>query len=134
MAPAGPTCRRTGRRPRSSRRSSRSGCSAARSPTVSTAPGPVSPVVLSLRGISKRFGTVQAVLGVDLECRAGEIHAVLGENGSGKSTLLGVAAGLLAPDEGEVEINGQPLPTASASEAQRLGLGIAYQTFSDVHE
>jgi ribose transport system ATP-binding protein len=90
--------------------------------------------VLSLQGVSKRFGAVQAVLGVDVECRAGEVHAVVGENGSGKSTLLGVASGVLTPDEGIVEIAGRRLATASASEAQRLGLGMAYQTFSEVLE
>jgi ribose transport system ATP-binding protein len=100
---------------------------------VSTNPGPGTPV-LSLRGISKRFGTVQAVLGVNVECAAGEIHAVVGENGSGKSTLLGIAGGVLVADEGTVEIAGRRLTTASAAEAQHAGLGIAYQTFSEVSE
>ena len=100
---------------------------------MSTNPGPAPPV-LSLQGVSKRFGTVQAVLDADLECAAGEIHAVVGENGSGKSTLLGIASGVLAPDEGTIEFGGRQLTRASASEAQHLGLGIAYQTFSEVPE
>jgi ribose transport system ATP-binding protein len=90
--------------------------------------------VLSLRGISKRFGAVQALRDVSLECRAGEIHAVVGENGSGKSTLLGIASGVLAPDAGEVEIAGRRLESASAGDAQAHGLGMAYQTFSGVLE
>ena len=76
---------------------------------MSTTPGPAIPVVLSLRGVSKRFGAVQAVREVSVDCRAGEIHALVGENGSGKSTLLGMASGFLAPDEGSVEIGGRPL-------------------------
>src|SRR5437868_11589945 len=90
------------------------------------------PIVLSLQGVSKRFGTVQALLDVSVDCRAGEIHAVVGENGSGKSTLLGIASGVLVPDAGLVEIAGRPLSTATPAAAQRLGLGIAYQTFSEV--
>ena len=99
---------------------------------TSTKPQPNAPVVLSLQGISKRFGTVQALEGVSVECRAGEIHAVVGENGSGKSTLLGIASGYLAPDEGEVQIGGRRLTGADAAEALRLGLGMAYQTYSQV--
>jgi ribose transport system ATP-binding protein len=101
---------------------------------MSTDPGSVLPVVLSLQGVSKRFGAVQAVREASLECRAGEIHAVVGENGSGKSTLLGVASGVLAADAGVVEIDGNRLETASAHDAQELGLGMAYQTFSEVLE
>ena len=87
-------------------------------------------MVLSLRGVSKRFGAVQAVRDVSVDCLAGEIHALVGENGSGKSTLLGIASGFLAPDEGTVEIGGRPLTRASVAEAMRLGLGMAYQTTS----
>jgi ribose transport system ATP-binding protein len=88
--------------------------------------------VLSLRAVSKSFGAVRAVQGVTVDCRGGEIHALVGENGSGKSTLLGMASGFLAPDEGSVEIGGRPLARASVAEALRLGLGMAYQTYSQV--
>ncbi len=101
---------------------------------MSTTPGPASPVVLSLRALSKSFGAVRAVREVSVDCRAGEIHALVGENGSGKSTLLGIASGFLAPDEGSVEIGGRSLGAASVAEAIRLGVGMAYQTYSQVLE
>ena len=95
-------------------------------------PGPVSPDVLSVRGLSKAFGAVQALRDVSVDCRAGEIHALVGENGSGKSTLLGIASGFLAPDEGSVEIGGRRLARHSPAAARRRGLGIAYQDYSHV--
>ena len=61
---------------------------------------------LSLRGVSRRFGAVQAVDGVDLELLPGEIHALVGENGAGKSTLAAIAFGAVRPDEGTVEADG----------------------------
>jgi len=93
---------------------------------------PDSEIILSLQGISKRYGTVQALRDVSLECRAGEIHAVVGENGSGKSTLLGIASGFVDPDRGIVTIGGQPLRTDSPAKAIRLGLGMAYQDNAQV--
>jgi ribose transport system ATP-binding protein len=97
-------------------------------------PGPATPVVLSLRGVSKAFGAVQALHDVSVDCRAGEIHALVGENGSGKSTLLGTASGFLTPDAGSVEIGGTELQRGTPAEARGLGLGIAYQTYSHVLE
>src|SRR5690348_2825062 len=95
-------------------------------------PGPVNPDVLSVRGLSKAFGAVQALRDVSVDCLAGEIHALVGENGSGKSTLLGIASGFLAPDEGTVEIGGEHLQRHSPAAARALGLGIAYQDYSHV--
>jgi ribose transport system ATP-binding protein len=93
----------------------------------------MSAVVLCLRGVSKAYGAVQALRDVSVDCRAGEVHALVGENGSGKSTLLGIASGFVAPDEGTVEIGGRsPRRRSSPAEARRLGLGIAYQTYSHV--
>ena len=89
-------------------------------------------IVLSVRGVSKRYGPVQANDNITIDFRAGEIHALLGENGSGKSTVLGIASGAVQPDDGEVVINGEPLTTASPKEAMRLGLGMAYQTMTEV--
>src|ERR1043165_4161308 len=95
-------------------------------------PGPVTPVVLSLDGVSKAFGAVQALRDVSFDCRAGEIHALVGENGSGKSTLLGIASGFVRPGAGECEIGGRRRRSGSPAEARRLGLGMAYQTYSHV--
>ena len=97
-----------------------------------SSPGPESPVVLSLRDVSKAFGAVQAVRDVSVDCREGEIHALVGENGSGKSTLLGIASGFLNPDNGVVEIGGRRRRRGSPAEARRFGLGMAYQTYSHV--
>jgi ribose transport system ATP-binding protein len=93
---------------------------------------PEGELILSLQGVSKRYGAVQAVREVSLECRAGEIHAVLGENGSGKSTLLGMASGFVEPDRGTVMIGGRKLRKDSPAEALRLGLGMAYQDNAQV--
>jgi ribose transport system ATP-binding protein len=92
----------------------------------------VNPVVLSLAGVWKAFGAVQALQDVSFDCRAGEIHALVGENGSGKSTLLGIASGFVTPDEGTIEIGGRRRRRGSPAEARRLGLGMAYQTYSHV--
>jgi ribose transport system ATP-binding protein len=89
---------------------------------------------LELSGISKRYPGVQALNRVDLECRSGEIHAVLGENGSGKSTLLGVAGGAVAADEGQVTIMGKPLTAADPLQARQFGLAVVYQDDSLVRE
>jgi ribose transport system ATP-binding protein len=88
--------------------------------------------VLALRDVSKAFGAVRALREVSVDCQAGEIHALVGENGSGKSTLLGIASGFIAPDHGAVEIAGRLRRRVSPAETRRLGLGIAYQTYSHV--
>ena len=87
-------------------------------------------VVLELRGVSRQFGAVRALTDVSLDCRAGEVHALVGENGSGKSTLLGVASGFVDPDRGTVSIGGRTLPRDSPADARRLGLAMAYQDTS----
>jgi ribose transport system ATP-binding protein len=95
-------------------------------------PGPALPEVLSVRGASKAFGAVQALSNVSVDCRAGEVHALVGENGSGKSTLLGIASGSVAPDDGTVQIGQQALTRHTPAAARRLGVGIAYQDYSHV--
>ncbi len=91
-------------------------------------------ISLQLTDISKTYPGVRALNGVSFECRAGEIHAVLGENGSGKSTLLGIASGAVIPDSGRIEIMGQALTAADPLLARSLGLATVYQDDSLVRE
>ncbi len=88
------------------------------------------PVTLS--GISKSFGSVRALAGVDLTIHAGEVHAVLGENGAGKSTLMHIADGLLRPDAGTVAVDGMPVQFRSPRDARRHGIGMVHQHSSAV--
>ena len=90
-------------------------------------------LVLELTGVSRQFGAVRALTDVDFDCRAGEVHALVGENGSGKSTLLGIASGFVDPDLGTVRIGGRPLRRDSPALARKLGLAMAYQDTSLVH-
>ncbi|GAA4186293.1 sugar ABC transporter ATP-binding protein [Streptosporangium oxazolinicum] len=87
-------------------------------------------MILRMRGIAKSFLGVRVLSGVDLDVAAGEVHAVVGENGAGKSTLMKVLAGVHAPDEGTVEIDGAPVSFAHPVEAQRAGVAIIYQEFN----
>ena len=84
---------------------------------------------LELRGITKRFGPVVANDGIDFDLRQGEVHALLGENGAGKSTLMSILYGLYSPDEGEIQVNGEPVQVTSPSRAIELGIGMVHQHF-----
>ena len=86
--------------------------------------------LLSLRGVTKRYGGVHALGGVDFSLRAGEIHALLGENGAGKSTLINVLGGLVRPDSGTVEVNGQRVEIRNVTDADRLGIRVIHQELS----
>jgi general nucleoside transport system ATP-binding protein len=88
------------------------------------------PALLSLSGVSKRYGKVQANTAINLAVKAGSIHAVLGENGAGKSTLMKLIYGVETPDAGEIRWNGQPVTLNNPIEAQRLGIGMVFQHFS----
>jgi simple sugar transport system ATP-binding protein len=85
---------------------------------------------LTLRGIRKYFGSLAALVDVDLDVLAGEVHAVLGENGAGKSTLMNVIYGLLAPDGGVMYLGGEPVRFTSALDARRAGVGMVHQEFA----
>ncbi|GIJ76954.1 ribose transport system ATP-binding protein [Micromonospora phaseoli] len=86
--------------------------------------------LLALRGIGKSFLGVRVLDGVDLDVAPGEIHAVVGENGAGKSTLMKIVSGGYHPDEGTVELGGEPRAFRSPRDAQRAGIGIIHQEFN----
>jgi simple sugar transport system ATP-binding protein len=85
-----------------------------------------------MRGIAKRFGSVQALRGADFMLAPGELHALVGENGAGKTTLMQVAFGLVRPDAGEVVVAGVPRAISSPRVARRLGIGMVHQHFTSV--
>ena len=82
-----------------------------------------------MRGITKRFPGVVANDGVDFEAAAGEVHALLGENGAGKSTLSNILTGLYRPDEGEIELYGEPVHFHSPRDALDAGICMVHQHF-----
>ena len=84
-------------------------------------------VLLSLRGVSKAFGAVQALAGVDLDVRAGEVVALLGDNGAGKSTLVKILAGVHPADSGTITFRGRQVTISSPTEARNLGIATIYQ-------
>ena len=83
--------------------------------------------LLELRGISKRFGGVQALDRVDFTLQAGEIHALLGENGAGKSTLIKIIGGILRPDAGEIRFQNAPVQIRNVAVAEQLGIRLIHQ-------
>jgi D-xylose transport system ATP-binding protein len=83
--------------------------------------------LLELRGLSKSFGSVQALTDVDFEVRAGEVMALVGDNGAGKSTLIKCVAGIHGVDEGEILFDGQPVSIHGPKDAARLGIEVVYQ-------
>lgn len=90
---------------------------------------PAAPL-LALRGVSKHFGGVRALDGVDFELRAGEIHALLGENGAGKSTLIKLLGGIHRADEGVIELDGCAATIRDVADADRLGFRLIHQELS----
>jgi rhamnose transport system ATP-binding protein len=84
-------------------------------------------LLLEMSDISKRFDATQALDGVSLGLRAGEIHALLGENGAGKSTLIKIMTGIYTPDRGSVVVQGERVTLRGTAEAQRAGIAAIYQ-------
>ncbi|WP_445527350.1 ATP-binding cassette domain-containing protein [Streptomyces cyslabdanicus] len=83
--------------------------------------------VLALRGVSKRFGAVQALTDVELEVHAGEVVALVGDNGAGKSTLVKTIAGVHPIDDGVIEWEGKPVTVNRPHDSQNLGIATVYQ-------
>ena len=82
---------------------------------------------LSLAGVVKSYGAVTAIRHADLDLRAGQVHALVGENGAGKSTLIKIISGATAPDAGTVSYDGRPVSITSTVDAIALGIATVYQ-------
>ena len=85
--------------------------------------------VVSLKGLTKRFGKVVANDGITLDIYPGRIKALLGENGAGKSTMMSMLAGRYQPDEGHIEVKGKPVRFQTSKDAIAAGIGMVYQNF-----
>jgi D-xylose transport system ATP-binding protein len=95
--------------------------------TTATHRAPAGEVVLSLAGVTKRFGAVQALSDVHMDVRAGEVVALVGDNGAGKSTLVKVISGVYTPDDGHITFDGKPVRASGPAEAQALGIATVFQ-------
>jgi ABC-type sugar transport system ATPase subunit len=82
---------------------------------------------VSARGLRKRYGSTQALAGVDVDLQRGEIHGVIGPNGAGKSTFVKILAGVVAPDEGEISLDGRPAALERPQDALAHGLAFVHQ-------
>ncbi|MEM9828284.1 MAG: sugar ABC transporter ATP-binding protein [Planctomycetota bacterium] len=82
---------------------------------------------LAASGLRKRFGGVHALRGVDVSFAPGSVHAVIGENGAGKSTLMKILAGVLMPDRGTIQVDGQPTVLHRVSDALDAGIALIHQ-------
>ncbi len=91
---------------------------------------PSSAPLLRMRGVGKSFLGVRVLSDVDLEVRAGEVHALVGENGAGKSTLMKILAGVHRADAGTVELNGAQVAFAHPVQAQQAGVSTVFQEFN----
>lgn len=88
---------------------------------------PQSPPLLTTRGVVKRYGPVVALADANLTVASGEVHALLGANGAGKSTLVKVLTGVVAADEGAIEVGGNQLRMTKPSDASAAGVATVFQ-------
>ena len=94
---------------------------------MTRAPAEAPTSILSLRGVSKAFGAVNALTGIDLDVEAGEVVALVGDNGAGKSTLVKVLAGVHQADAGSISFNGSEVQIQDPSAAIHLGIATVFQ-------
>ena len=87
----------------------------------------IRPPLLSMQGVTKRFGAVEALIGVDFEVRAHEVVALVGDNGAGKSTLIKCLSGVHMADTGSIFVEGKEVKITTPSDATRLGVETVYQ-------
>src|SRR4051812_18157857 len=83
--------------------------------------------LLELRGVSKRFGAVQALTDVNLTIPAGKVTALVGDNGAGKSVTIKCIAGIHSPDHGEILFEGRPVHIRTPRDAAELGIETVHQ-------
>jgi D-xylose transport system ATP-binding protein len=95
--------------------------------TASAVETTVGETALSLTGVHKRFGAVQALSDIDFRVGAGEVVALVGDNGAGKSTLVKIIAGVYTPDEGTITMSGQDVAFAGPAHAQSHGIATVFQ-------
>jgi ABC-type sugar transport system ATPase subunit len=90
--------------------------------------------VLRVEGVSKRFGAVEALRGIDLRLQKGEVLGLLGDNGAGKSTLMKIICGFETPDTGQMFLRGEPYEPHSVDHARSLGIDTVYQDLALIDE
>ena len=88
--------------------------------------------ILEMRDIQKGFPGVQALGGVNLKVKRGEVHALMGENGAGKSTLMKILNGIYRPDAGQILLNGEEVKFQNPNDALHKGLAMIHQELAPV--
>jgi ribose transport system ATP-binding protein len=110
------------------------GSSARRAPGAADIADGGDGVVLEALGVSKSFGGILALVDVDFDLKAGEVHALVGENGAGKSTLMKILAGVHVEYDGDIRLAGAPVKFAGVQDAERAGVAIIHQELDLVPE
>src|SRR5271157_4957487 len=110
------------------------GSGAREAPAAAEMPDGSDAVVLEASGVSKSFGGIAALVDVDFDLRAGEVHALVGENGAGKSTLMKILAGVHVEYDGVIRLTGAPVKFAGVQDAERAGVAIIHQELDLVPE